>query len=380
TPTLPSFYGAYGGVGPDTNSFGTNYFVKAKGTGSAYLQFNPTIITAGDYNIYQWHPERTDASTNVPFVITYNGGSATVYANQKTNSGNWSSLGRFPFAAGTKSGTIRVMDNFPETTAVALVDGLKLVFVPPTTLPATPTLLSATAVSGSQINLSWRDNSTNETAYFVARSSASGGPYMDIAALGINTTNFSNTGLSAVMTYYYVVRATNYLGLSGNSFQASATTFGPPTIITPPQSQTVKTGTNVVFNVIASGSSPLNYQWQWNGTNLLGAVTNLLTLMRVTPANNGLYSVTISNLDGTTNSSANLIVNPPPSPFLGLLLLTDQVQISLNGDPGVSYTIQTSTNLTNWFHLTNTFSLNGVIQLTQPLTNSAQFYRSIWLP
>jgi hypothetical protein len=123
--TAPGYIGA---TGTDTNSFGTNYWVKGQGNGSAYRQFTPNVITTGDYNLYEWHPYRTDASASVPFVINYNGGTTTVLANQQTNSGNWSSLGRFNFAAGT-SGSIRIQDNFPEPGGVALADGIKLVFV-----------------------------------------------------------------------------------------------------------------------------------------------------------------------------------------------------------------------------------------------------------
>lgn len=118
----------YGATGTDTNSFGTNYLTIGQGTGRRYAEFRPNIVTPGDYDVYQWHVFRTNASANVPFVINYDGGSTTVHANQQTNSGKWSLLGRFSFAAGT-NGHIRITDNFPEANAVAIADGLKLSFV-----------------------------------------------------------------------------------------------------------------------------------------------------------------------------------------------------------------------------------------------------------
>jgi len=130
-----SYYG--NGSGTDTNSFGTNYLTKGQGAGNAYVQFTPTILTPGDYNVFQWHPQRADASTKAPFVIAFNGGSTTVFANQRTNAGNWSFLGRFNFAAGT-AGYVRVTDKIPEAGAVAIADGLKLVFVPPASAPGPP--------------------------------------------------------------------------------------------------------------------------------------------------------------------------------------------------------------------------------------------------
>jgi hypothetical protein len=117
-------------VGVDTNSFGTNYFYKARGDGSSYMQFTPNLIGPGDYDVYQWHPTRADASASVPHIVACNGGTTTVYADQTTNAGNWSLLGRFNFSAGT-GGSIRVTDGIRESGSVAMVDGLKMVFVAP---------------------------------------------------------------------------------------------------------------------------------------------------------------------------------------------------------------------------------------------------------
>lgn len=133
-----TFYnGSYFGGTTDTNSFGTNYLFKSKGTGAAYVQFTPYIVVPGYYDVYEWHPQRTDASASVPFVVNYNGGSATVLANQQVNSGTWNLLGRFGFAAGT-AGNIRVTDGIPEAGAVALVDGLKLVYASAPSPPPPP--------------------------------------------------------------------------------------------------------------------------------------------------------------------------------------------------------------------------------------------------
>lgn len=87
----------------------------------------------------------------------------------------------------------------------------------------------------------------------------------------------------------------------------------PPRIVTQPISQTVIVGANVTFTVNATGTAPLVYQWQFNGTNLVGAVGTSLTLTNVQMSDAGGYSVTVSNTAGATNSSiASLTVNPPP--------------------------------------------------------------------
>ena len=90
--------------------------------------------------------------------------------------------------------------------------------------PETPSGLVATVASVSQINLSWTDNSTNETGFSVARGTSSTGPWLQIAAVGAGVTSFSNPGLSASTTYFYRVRATSRVGDSAYSNTASATT------------------------------------------------------------------------------------------------------------------------------------------------------------
>src|SRR5207253_10601774 len=88
--------------------------------------------------------------------------------------------------------------------------------------PAAPGSLSATAVSGTQINLKWTDNSTNETGYHVERST-DGTTFMQIATAGPATTNYLDAGLASGTAYYYRVAAYNASGASAYSNTASAT-------------------------------------------------------------------------------------------------------------------------------------------------------------
>jgi hypothetical protein len=255
-----TFYG--NGSGTDTNSFGTNYLTIAQGGGSAYVQFTPNILVAGDYDVYQWHPFLTTASASVPHIINFSGGSTTVYANQTTNAGKWSLLGRFNFAAGA-GGNIRVADNVAGATKVAIADGVKLIYAGtnvPGPLPAAPSGLTATAVSSSQINLTWTDNATNETGFVVARSTVSGGTYTDVAWLAANATGYSNTGLSSDTPYYFVLRATNSFGSSANSAEAGATTL--PAAAGPSSPATQPNGQLAGRIIYATGG----HGWVWTGS------------------------------------------------------------------------------------------------------------------
>lgn len=95
--------------------------------------------------------------------------------------------------------------------------------------PATPTNLTATAVSSTQVNLTWTDNATNETGYYVERRTGTGN-YSRIATLAANTTSYANTGLTAGTTYTYRVQAYNASAASGYSNEATAITPAPPAI------------------------------------------------------------------------------------------------------------------------------------------------------
>ena len=90
--------------------------------------------------------------------------------------------------------------------------------------PALPGNLAATAVSASQINLTWADNSNNEAGFLIERKTGSAGTYAQIATTAANTTSYSDTSVVASTTYYYRIRAANSSGDSGYSNEANATT------------------------------------------------------------------------------------------------------------------------------------------------------------
>ncbi len=90
--------------------------------------------------------------------------------------------------------------------------------------PAAPNGLGATAVSASQINLSWTDASTNEAGFRLEQSS-DGTSFGQIAELGANATSYQDSGLAGNTSYTYRVRAFNAGGNSGYSTTASALTY-----------------------------------------------------------------------------------------------------------------------------------------------------------
>jgi hypothetical protein len=89
-----------------------------------------------------------------------------------------------------------------------------------------------------------------------------------------------------------------------------------PSITTQPISQTVTAGQNATFNVAATGTAPLSYQWRKNGVTISGATSATYSTPATTSSDNGAqFTVLVSNTAGNvTSSAAMLTVNAAPVP------------------------------------------------------------------
>ncbi len=88
-----------------------------------------------------------------------------------------------------------------------------------------------------------------------------------------------------------------------NSASPTNPTPAPPLITAQPASITLAPGDTASFSVSSTGSSPLAYQWRWNGTNISGANTNTYSKVNAQPTNSGNYDVVITNTYGAVTSS-----------------------------------------------------------------------------
>jgi len=86
-----------------------------------------------------------------------------------------------------------------------------------------------------------------------------------------------------------------------------------PSILTPPQSQTVECSSNATFSVTACGPPPLLYQWQFFSTNLPNATNVNLVLSNVKTNDAGDYMVVITNPSGSVTSvvATPTVLRPP---------------------------------------------------------------------
>ena len=114
--------------------------------------------------------------------------------------------------------------------------------------PTAPSGLNASVVSATQVDLAWADNATTETGYVVERS-VDGGAFAVIATLAADAASYSDLTVTAGHSYAYQVAATNGVGQSDHSNQATAS-------ITVPPAPTNLSGTN-----ITTTSFTLNWQW-----------------------------------------------------------------------------------------------------------------------
>jgi beta-galactosidase len=162
-------------------------------------------------------------------------------------------------------------------------------------VPPAPAGLTGTATSSSIIGLTW--NAATPPAgctinsYSVYSSTTSGftPSSSNLVASGITTPSYSNTGLAASTTYYYVVEAVDLYGTSPSSQQASAETLAAATCgSVPPTGPTNLTAT-------ASSSSAIALSWTAAPAN--------------PPCTISSYNVYASTTSGFTPSSSNLIAS-----------------------------------------------------------------------
>ncbi|HVM49309.1 MAG TPA: LamG-like jellyroll fold domain-containing protein [Candidatus Acidoferrum sp.] len=96
-----------------------------------------------------------------------------------------------------------------------------------------------------------------------------------------------------------------------------------PTIYAQPADQAVLVGADATFVVQAAGTLPLSYQWLFDGTNITGATSSLLSLADIQMAQAGTYAVQVTNFYGHVLSSNAVLsvqpVTPCVSPASGLL-------------------------------------------------------------
>jgi archaellum component FlaG (FlaF/FlaG flagellin family) len=133
-----------------------------------------------------------------------------------------------------------------------------------------------------------------------------GGVIIDGATESSYTTPATTSADNA--TRYSVV-VTNPGG-SVTSNEARLTVLFAPIIIDQPRDVSVRAGRSATFRVTVSGTKPITFQWQKNGTDITGATAPRYVTPPTTADDNGaVFDVTITNSLGTvTSNNATLTV------------------------------------------------------------------------
>ena len=136
---------------------------------------------------------------------------------------------------------------------------------------------------------------------------------------GADGTNLTINALVTADSGSYDLIVTNIYS-SATSQVATLSVLIPPGISAQPHSTAVILGSNALFSVTATGSTPLSYAWSKdgvflsNGGPISGANTNKLTILAVTTNDAGSYRVLLTNSVGSiTSSVATLTVLVPPT-------------------------------------------------------------------
>ena len=161
------------------------------------------------------------------------------------------------------------------------------------------------------------------------------------------------------------------------------TTYAPtaPTLTAQPQNQSVATGGSVTFGAVANGSAPLFYQWYFHTNQQIIAGTNsTLILANVQNINAGSYLVIVTNSAGSVTSAvAQLtLLQPAVAPQISFVSQSGGIfGFQVAGGSGQNYSVQVSTNLTDWASVFTTNPASGNFFWNEPGMEkySQRFYR-----
>jgi len=224
--------------------------------------------------------------------------------------------------------------------------------IPVTTTPAAPSNLTATAVSNSQVNLTWTVNSNNQSGFKVERATDSSFT-QNLTLLTTTAANawcYNDSTATAGTTYYYRVRATNAIGDSNNCAPASVATYAvaapsgltatPITTTKINLSWTAPSGTILGYNVYcgplgdgAEGTTPIN-------GSLIPAGTT--TYSDTTVAPDKVYSYIVTAVAASGNSAASNEVQTlttavnAPTGLTAMPVLPTQINLSWEAPCGIA--------------------------------------------
>ncbi len=239
-------------------------------------------------------------SQNVPllgiatFSVTASSGTTMTYQWYKNGAAIFGATSReysFLTVLGLESGVYRV--KVTNSGGYVMSDNAYLNIVPPPTITTQPQ--SKAVNPGSDVSFSVVATSSEPISYQW---------YFNNYSLGAAATNptYSLTNVNSGNAGNYKVVAANSTG-STTSSVAALTLNVPPGITKQPHDDAVPVGQSAAFKVTGTGTAPLSYQWNFNGTPLPGATSSALIFTSVQINDAGTYTVVITNVAGSITSA-----------------------------------------------------------------------------
>ncbi|HEY0946912.1 MAG TPA: cellulase family glycosylhydrolase [Opitutaceae bacterium] len=224
-----------------------------------------------------------------------------------------------------------------------------------------PDALTAAGVTAGQINLAW-PATAGALSYNVKRATTSGGPYTTVAT-GVTATNYSDTGLSALTTYHYVISAVTAGGEGPDSAPASATTEGGGIAPDVPLSITATASdAQVLLNwSVPTGATSYDVK---RSTTSGGPYTTIATGITTpsytdtTVSNGTVYYYVVSAVNGLEEGAPSAEVSDMPSAVTVIVDNADSSGVEING----TWTASSSTAGyygANYLHEGNTGATGG---------------------
>lgn len=168
-------------------------------------------------------------------------------------------------------------------------------------VPATPSNLIGTAVTSTQINLTWTDNSTNETGFKIERKIGSGN-YAMVGTVSANVVTYSNTGLIPNTTYTYRVYAYNSVGTSTG--YSNEVTITPTTAADLPNLTTTAVSSITSLTAVSGGIISSDGGTLVTSRGVCWSTSPNPTTALPTKTNDGVGTgVFVSTISGLTNST-----------------------------------------------------------------------------
>ncbi|HSU55234.1 MAG TPA: immunoglobulin domain-containing protein [Candidatus Dormibacteraeota bacterium] len=232
---------------------------------------------------------------------------------------------------------------------------------------------SQTVLAGQNVSFSVAASGSSPFTYqwYVNGSAISGGNGSTLTLHSVQTRDAGN----------YTVIIGNAYGSIGST-AASLTVNVPLSIDSQPKNQAVMITQPANLSVTASGTGPLAYAWQFNGSPLSNGTSSSLQFSHASLSNAGAYSVVVANSSGSqTSKVATLTVNLPD---VRLTTTTAQpasgaFNFKVSVTSGLTYIVQASTDLQNWTPIaTNVASTDNPAFSDPDAPNYPQrFYRAV---